>query len=60
VKPDLLTTSEAAQIIGMSAESIRRYSDQGLLRSHRTPGGQRRFVRTDVEALAAERSEAAS
>lgn len=48
--PDL-TVSEAARIARLSVDTIRRYSDSGKLRSFRTPSNQRRFLRSDVEAL---------
>ena len=38
-----LTTSEAAEHLGVSLSTIRRWSDLGYLRGYRTPGGQRRF-----------------
>lgn len=38
-----LTTSQAAQHLGISLSTVRRWSDQGFLVGYRTPGGQRRF-----------------
>lgn len=38
-----LTTSEAAQHLGVSLSTVRRWSDAGHLVGYRTPGGQRRF-----------------
>ena len=38
-----LSTSQAAQALGVSLGTIRRWSDMGYLESYRTPGGQRRF-----------------
>ena len=48
---DLLTVSEAARIIQMSPDTIRRYSDKGALATVRTPTNHRRFRRADVLAL---------
>lgn len=48
---DLLTVSEAARLIQMSPDTIRRYSDAGTLASVRTPARHRRFRRADVLAL---------
>ena len=48
---DLLTVSEAARLIQMSPDTIRRYSDAGTLVSVRTPARHRRFRRADVLAL---------
>jgi excisionase family DNA binding protein len=39
-----LSTSEAAQHLGVSLSTVRRWSDAGYLRGYRTPGGQRRFT----------------
>lgn len=48
---DLVTVSEAARISFLSVDTIRRYSDKGILRTLRTPSNHRRFRRSDVEAL---------
>jgi excisionase family DNA binding protein len=42
---------ETSQILGASPGSVRRWADQGFLPSYRTPGGQRRFDRNEVEGL---------
>jgi excisionase family DNA binding protein len=44
-----LNVSEAADFLGVSAASLRKWSDQGLLPVYRTPGGQRRYSPTDLE-----------
>lgn len=44
--------SEAARISGFSADTIRRYADQGILPSTRTPKNHRRFRVADVQAIA--------
>lgn len=46
-----LRLSDAAAIIGVHPETLRRWADAGKVRSFRTPGGQRRFDRVDVENL---------
>lgn len=43
--------SEAARISFLSVDTIRRYADKGILDVRRTPGNQRRFLKSDVEAL---------
>ena len=48
-----LTTSEAARHLGVSLSTIRRWSDMGYLRGYRTPGGQRRFSREQIDAFLA-------
>lgn len=44
-----LSTSQAARALGVSLGTIRRWSDMGHLDSYRTPGGQRRFSREQIE-----------
>lgn len=44
-----LNVSEAADILGVSAASLRKWSDQGLVPVYRTPGGQRRYLPADLE-----------
>lgn len=51
VPADWLTVGQAAQLTGLSAQTIRRYERAGRLLAHRTPTNQRRFKRKDVEAL---------
>jgi excisionase family DNA binding protein len=44
-----LSTSQAARALGVSLGTIRRWSDMGYLESYRTPGGQRRFSRDQID-----------
>jgi excisionase family DNA binding protein len=44
-----LSTSQAAQALGVSLGTIRRWSDMGYLESYRTPGGQRRFSQGQID-----------
>ena len=44
-----LSTSQAAQALGVSLGTIRRWSDTGHLQSYRTPGGQRRFSQEQID-----------
>ena len=46
----MLTTTQAAARIGVTASTIRRWADQGDLAFHTTPGGHRRFREADIEA----------
>ncbi|HWI22197.1 MAG TPA: helix-turn-helix domain-containing protein [Baekduia sp.] len=46
-----LTTSEAAEHLGVSLSTIRRWSDAGHLAGYRTPGGQRRFSAEQLDAF---------
>jgi excisionase family DNA binding protein len=44
-----LTVSEVARMAGVTAATVRRWSDAGDLPSTRTLGGARRFDRSTVE-----------
>ena len=46
-----LSTSQAAQALGVSLGTIRRWSDMGYLSSYRTPGGQRRFSQDQINTF---------
>ena len=46
-----LTISEAARFLGVSLSTVRRWSDAGVLPSYRTPGGQRRYNRDQLESF---------
>lgn len=48
---ELLSTRDAARLLGVGATSVKRWADAGMLRCVRTPGGHRRFSRAAVEAL---------
>jgi excisionase family DNA binding protein len=43
-----LTLEEAARMLGVCPTTVRRYTNRGMLRCHRTPGNQRRFRMSDV------------
>jgi excisionase family DNA binding protein len=45
----IFTSSEAARYIGVSLATIRRWTDAGHIHCYRTPGGQRRFSRTQLD-----------
>jgi excisionase family DNA binding protein len=48
-----MNVSEAAEFLGVSAASLRKWSDQGLVPVYRTPGGQRRYAPDDLEQFLA-------
>ena len=48
---EVLTVANAAELFGVSVETIRRWADAGRLPSFRTLGGRRRFRWADVRAL---------
>ena len=47
----MMSVSEAAEYLGVSAASVRHWSDAGRLTVYRTPGNQRRFRRTDLQSF---------
>lgn len=49
---DLLTVGEVAARSGFATSALRFYEREGLIRSTRTPGGQRRFERNVLRRLA--------
>ncbi|MGE3138143.1 MAG: helix-turn-helix domain-containing protein [Thermoleophilia bacterium] len=50
-----LTTSDAARLLGVTANTVRRLTMVGDLPCARTPGGQRRFREADVRAVLSRR-----
>jgi excisionase family DNA binding protein len=54
---DLLTPSDAARVLGLSADSVRVLSDSGRLPAMRTISGRRLFRRMDVDRLALQRAQ---
>jgi excisionase family DNA binding protein len=48
-EPDWLTLGQAAKYLGMAQSTIRKWSDSGRLRAFYTPGGHRRYRRSDLD-----------
>ena len=48
---DALSLGSAARVLGVSAVTLRRWADAGRIACFRTPGGQRRFRRADLERI---------
>lgn len=46
-----LTPADVARIFGVSTVTVAAWADSGRLPHFRTPGGQRRFRRADVDAF---------
>jgi len=44
-----LSVGDVARLFGVRPETVRRWSDEGILPSSRTLGGARRFDRRTVE-----------
>ena len=45
---NLIGVKEAAELLGVSTKTIRRWEEEGKIRSIRTPGGHRRFTVSDL------------
>jgi excisionase family DNA binding protein len=45
----VFTSSQAALYLGVSLATIRRWTDAGHISCYRTPGGQRRFSRLQLD-----------
>jgi excisionase family DNA binding protein len=45
------TSSQAANYLGVSLATVRRWSNDGHLNGYRTPGGQRRFSRDQLDTF---------
>lgn len=51
---DRLKTNEAAKYLGVSTSTLYRMEKRGLIEPVRTPGGQRRFLKEQLEAYMAQ------
>ena len=47
----LLTLSEVAQLLRVHANTLRRWDREGILKALRTPGGQRRYRKSDIDTI---------
>ena len=47
----LLTTGEAAEVLGVSDETLRRWTKDGLVRHVKLPSGRTRYHRSDLLAV---------
>jgi excisionase family DNA binding protein len=48
---EVIGTGRAAEIVGVSRDTIRRWAKSGRLRHILLPSGQMRFYEADIEAL---------
>ena len=51
----MLTPGQAALILGVDPKTVARYARSGKLTYTRTLGGHRRFVESEIRAMAAKR-----
>jgi excisionase family DNA binding protein len=47
----VFTSSQAARYLGVSLATVRRWTDAGHVSCYRTPGGQRRFSREQLDSF---------
>lgn len=47
----VFTSSQAARYLGVSLATVRRWTDAGHISCYRTPGGQRRFSRDQLDGF---------
>jgi excisionase family DNA binding protein len=47
----VFTSSQAALYLGVSLATIRRWTDAGHISCYRTPGGQRRFSKDQLDGF---------
>lgn len=45
---DYLSLAEAAELLGVHPNTMRRWADSGFLKCEKTKGGHRRWKRTDL------------
>lgn len=50
-EPNWLTLGQAAKYLGIAQSTVRVWTDSGRLPVFYTPGGHRRFLRTDLDAF---------
>src|SRR5438046_4309949 len=50
-EPDWLTLGQAAKYLGVAQSTIRKWSDLGRVPAFYTPGGHRRYRRSDLDAF---------
>lgn len=53
---DVLSTADAARLLGVVPATVRHMEKQGQIPALRTEGGVRIFLRDDVERIAEERA----
>lgn len=55
-KDETVSIGDAARITGYSITTLRRWETEGKVKPLRTPGGQRRYIVSDLDQLLLERT----
>ncbi|WP_419894875.1 helix-turn-helix domain-containing protein, partial [Pseudomonas aeruginosa] len=58
--PEICSTTEAAERLGMAVRSVQLMVDRGELQAWKTPGGHRRILRSSLDAWLAAKAGAAA
>ncbi|MCX7892855.1 MAG: response regulator [Burkholderiales bacterium] len=57
---EFCTTREAARLLGVAPRTVQLWTERGVLRAWKTPGGHRRIARASVDRLARSRPRGAN
>lgn len=56
MESEWITPRHAAELLGVKPQTLAGYANRGVLTADRTPGGHRRFLKSDVDAYVERRS----
>lgn len=51
MKTGILTTKQVAEVFAVTPSTVVKWAEAGRISFFRTPGGHRRYLQADVEAL---------
>jgi len=56
----LISLGKAAEILGVHKATLRSWDDRGIVEAVRTPGGHRRYRKSDIDALLGQQEESST